>query len=166
MGQAWTFWRRSTRHFRHHWGSYVSLVFLTNVAISYCAIPIFGWLTAALLRWQQVPYVSYTNLGNIVLDHPVAVIGLLAILLAIMLLVYWQFAFLLLGIRNIRRGRPRTTGQLLRAYGHQLEGGLPEHFFVLHGVFHRDSPLWQYPFFHPTAKQSQASGFHHQLLIR
>ncbi|QMU08510.1 glycerophosphoryl diester phosphodiesterase membrane domain-containing protein [Levilactobacillus suantsaii] len=159
MGQAWTFWRRSTRHFRHHWGSYVSLVFLTNVAISYCAIPIFGWLTAALLRWQQVPYVSYTNLGNIVLDHPVAVIGLLAILLAIMLLVYWQFAFLLLGIRNIRRGRPRTTGQLLRATVTSLKGASPSTFLFFMGYFIVILPFGSILFSTPLLNKAKLPAF-------
>lgn len=159
MGQAWTFWRRSTRHFRHHWGSYVSLVFLTNVAISYCAIPIFGWLTAALLRWQQVPYMSYTNLGNIVLDHPVAVIGLLAILLAIMLLVYWQFAFLLLGIRNIRRGRPRTTGQLLRATVTSLKGASPSTFLFFMGYFIVILPFGSILFSTPLLNKAKLPAF-------
>ncbi|MGP4118076.1 glycerophosphoryl diester phosphodiesterase membrane domain-containing protein, partial [Levilactobacillus zymae] len=42
--QAWWFWRESTRHFFQHWGSYVTLVFITNLAISYVAVPAFTWL--------------------------------------------------------------------------------------------------------------------------
>lgn len=133
--QAWAFWRENSRHFRQHWGSYVTLVFLTNIVISYCAIPVFGWLTAELLRWQRIPYVSYTNALNIIVGHPLAVIGLLAILLAIMVLVYWQFAFLLLGIRNIRRGRPRTTREVLRMTLASLTGASPSTFLFFIGYF-------------------------------
>lgn len=133
--QAWAFWRQSTRHFRHHWGSYVSLVFLTNIVISYCAIPFFSWLTTTLLQWQRIPYVSYTNLGNIILGHPLATIGLVVILLLIMLLVYWQFAFLLLGVRNIRLGRPKTTRELLQATIRSLTGASPSTFLFFIGYF-------------------------------
>ncbi|GEO70600.1 glycerophosphoryl diester phosphodiesterase membrane domain-containing protein [Levilactobacillus acidifarinae] len=157
--QAWAFWRQSTRHFRQHWGSYVSLVFLTNIIISYCAIPVFSWLTATLLRWQHIPYVSYTNLGSIVFKHPVAIIGLLAILLAIMVLVYWQFAFLLLGIRNIRLGRPRTTRELLRTTVTSLADASPSTFLFFIGYFLIIMPFGSILFSTPLLNKAKIPSF-------
>ncbi|HJE86198.1 MAG TPA: glycerophosphodiester phosphodiesterase [Levilactobacillus hammesii] len=157
--QAWNFWRENTRHFWQHWGSYVTLVFLTNVVISYCAIPLFSWLTAAVLRWQRVPYVSYTNAGNILLKHPLAVLGLLAILLAIMVLVYWQFAFLLLGIRNIRRGRPRTTRDLLRATVASLADASPSTFLFFIGYFLIILPFGSILFSTPLLNKAKIPAF-------
>jgi len=133
--QAWRFWLQTTRHFWQHWGSYVTLVFLTIIVISYCAIPIFGWLTTELLRWQRIPYVSYTNALNIIGKHPIAAVGLLLILLAIVILVYWQFAFLLLGVRNIRRGRPRTLREILRSTIISLTDASPSTFVFFIGYF-------------------------------
>ncbi|TOY74987.1 glycerophosphodiester phosphodiesterase [Levilactobacillus brevis] len=133
--QAWRFWRESTRHFFQHWGSYVTLVFITNLAISYVAVPAFTWLTAALMKWQHVPYVSYTNIGSIALRHPLAIIGLLLILLAIITLIYWQFAYLLLGIMNIRNGRPQTSRAVLGDVFWSLVGASPSTFLFFIGYF-------------------------------
>lgn len=133
--QAWRFWRESTRHFFQHWGSYVTLVFITNLAISYVAVPDFTWLTAALMKWQHVPYVSYTNIGSIALRHPLAIIGLLLILLAIITLIYWQFAYLLLGIMNIRNGRPQTSRAVLGDVFRSLVGASPSTFLFFIGYF-------------------------------
>lgn len=133
--QAWRFWRESTRHFFQHWGSYVTLVFITNLAISYVAVPAFTWLTAALMKWQHIPYVSYTNIGSIALRHPLAIIGLLLILLAIITLIYWQFAYLLLGIMNIRNGRPQTSRAVLGDVFRSLVGASPSTFLFFIGYF-------------------------------
>lgn len=133
--QAWRFWRESTRHFFQHWGSYVTLVFITNLAISYVAVPAFTWLPAALMKWQHVPYVSYTNIGSIALRHPLAIIGLLLILLAIITLIYWQFAYLLLGIMNIRNGRPQTSRAVLGDVFRSLVGASPSTFLFFIGYF-------------------------------
>ncbi|WP_087128125.1 glycerophosphoryl diester phosphodiesterase membrane domain-containing protein [Levilactobacillus brevis] len=133
--QAWRFWRESTRHFFQHWGSYVTLVFITNLAISYVSVPAFTWLTAALMKWQHVPYVSYTNIGSIALRHPLAIIGLLLILLAIITLIYWQFAYLLLGIMNIRNGRPQTSRAVLGDVFRSLVGASPSTFLFFIGYF-------------------------------
>jgi len=133
--QAWRFWRESTRHFFQHWGSYVTLVFITNLAISYVAVPAFTWLTAALMKWQHVPYVSYNNIGSIALRHPLAIIGLLLILLAIITLIYWQFAYLLLGIMNIRNGRPQTSRAVLGDVFRSLVGASPSTFLFFIGYF-------------------------------
>ncbi|OOV22015.1 glycerophosphodiester phosphodiesterase [Levilactobacillus brevis] len=121
--------------FFQHWGSYVTLVFITNLAISYVAVPAFTWLTAALMKWQHVPYVSYTNIGSIALRHPLAIIGLLLILLAIITLIYWQFAYLLLGIMNIRNGRPQTSRAVLGDVFRSLVGASPSTFLFFIGYF-------------------------------
>ena len=87
---AWRFWWDSTRRFYTNWGSYVALIFSTNLVISYLAIPFFNWVLEMLLKWQRVSYVSYTNIGSIIIHQPLAALGMVAILLAIIILVYWQ----------------------------------------------------------------------------
>lgn len=133
--QTWRFWREATHHFFQHWGSYVTLVFVTNLVISYLAVPILTWLTSALMSWQHVPYVSYTNVGTIALRHPLAIIGLVLILLAVVVLIYWQFAYLLLGITNIRNGRPETTRDVLGDTVRSIAGASPSTFFFFIGYF-------------------------------
>ncbi|TGD20056.1 glycerophosphoryl diester phosphodiesterase membrane domain-containing protein [Levilactobacillus suantsaiihabitans] len=133
--QAWRFWREATRHFFQHWGSYVTLVFVTNLAISYLAVPALTWLTSALMDWQHVPYVSYTNIGAIAFQHPLAIIGLVLILLVVVTLIYWQFAYLLLGIINIRNGRPESTRALLADTVRSIAGASPSTFLFFIGYF-------------------------------
>jgi len=157
--QAWRFWQQTTRHFWQHWGSYVTLVFLTNIVISYCAIPVFGWLTTELLRWQRIPYVSYTNALNIIGKHPIAAVGLLLILLAIVILVYWQFAFLLLGVRNIRRGRPRTLREILRSTMISLTDASPSTFVFFIGYFLIIVPFGSVLFSTPLLNKAKIPAF-------
>ena len=87
------------------------------------------------MKWQHVPYVSYTNIGSIALRHPLAIIGLLLILLAIITLIYWQFAYLLLGIMNIRNGRPQTSRAVLGDVFRSLVGASPSTFLFFIGYF-------------------------------
>lgn len=78
---------------------------------------------------------SYTNIGSIALRHPLAIIGLLLILLAIITLIYWQFAYLLLGIMNIRNGRPQTSRAVLGDVFRSLVGASPSTFLFFIGYF-------------------------------
>ncbi|WP_125546694.1 glycerophosphoryl diester phosphodiesterase membrane domain-containing protein [Levilactobacillus lindianensis] len=133
--RPWAFWREATHHFFNHWGSYVTLVFMTNVVVSYLAVPAFTWLTAELMRWQHVPYISYTNIGSLVISHPLALVGLALILLAIITLVYWQFAYLLLGITNIRHGRPQSSLAVLGDTVRSIAGASPSTFLFFIGYF-------------------------------
>ncbi|KRO01381.1 glycerophosphoryl diester phosphodiesterase [Levilactobacillus paucivorans] len=133
--RPWAFWREATHHFFNHWGSYVTLVFMTNVVVSYLAVPAFTWLTAELMRWQHVPYISYTNIGSLVISHPLALVGLALILLAIITLVYWQFAYLLLGVTNIRHGRPQSSLAVLGDTVRSIAGASPSTFLFFIGYF-------------------------------
>jgi len=47
---AWHFWWDGTRRFWKNWGSYVALIFGTNLVISYLAIPFFNWALELLLK--------------------------------------------------------------------------------------------------------------------
>lgn len=163
---AWRFWWQGSRRFYQHWGSYVALIFGTNLGISYLAIPFFNWALEMLLKSQGVAYVSYTNAGTILIHHPVAAIGMLAILLAIIILVYWQFAFLLLGIMNIFRGRQQTVRGVLRDTVSSLHDTSIGNFFIFYFIFPSDFAIWEFYVYHPTAQQSPDSRLHCQLLAR
>lgn len=156
---AWSFWWDGTRRFFKNWGSYVALIFGTNLGISYLAIPFFNWALELLLKTQGVTYVSYTNLGNIIIRYPLAALGMLVILLAIIILVYWQFAFLLLGIMNIFRGRPQTVREVLQAtissLNHTSLGTFP--FFI--GYFVVILPFGSFIFTTPLLNKAKIPAF-------
>lgn len=156
---AWRFWWDSTRRFYKNWGSYVALIFSTNLVISYLAVPFFNWLLEMLLKWQGVSYVSYTNVLSIIIHTPIAALGMVAILLAVIILVYWQFAFLLLGIINIVRGRPRTIRQVLRATVTSLTLTSPSTFLFFIGYFIIILPFGSFIFTTPLLNKARIPAF-------
>ncbi|MGQ4557740.1 glycerophosphoryl diester phosphodiesterase membrane domain-containing protein [Levilactobacillus hammesii] len=157
--RPWAFWRDANHHFFNHWGSYVTLVFLTNLVVSYIAVPVFTWLTSALMRWQNVPYVSYTNIGSLVIKHPLAILGLVVILLAIVTLIYWQFAYLLLGITNIRHGRPQTALSMLGDTVRSIAGASPSTFLFFIGYFVIIMPFGSELFTTPLLNKAKIPAF-------
>lgn len=116
-----------------------------------------------LLKWQRVSYVSYTNIGSIIIHQPLAALGMVAILLAIIILVYWQFAFLLLGIMNIFRGRPQTVRAVLRSTVTSLTGTSPSTFLFFIGYFIVILPFWKFHLYNTITQQGQNSSLHCQL---
>ncbi|BDZ31516.1 glycerophosphodiester phosphodiesterase [Lactiplantibacillus sp. WILCCON 0030] len=156
---AWRFWAHGTRRFFKNWGSYVALIFGTNLVISYLAVPLFTWLLELLLKWQNVSYVSYTNVGHILVKTPLAAIGMLLLLLAIIILVYWQFAFLLLGIINIIKGRPKTVRAVLRDTVTSLHHTSLSTFIFFIGYFIVILPFGSYIFTTPLLNKAQIPAF-------
>ncbi|PRO77850.1 glycerophosphoryl diester phosphodiesterase membrane domain-containing protein [Lactiplantibacillus pentosus] len=156
---AWRFWWDSTRRFYKNWGSYVALIFSTNLVISYLAVPFFNWLLEMLLKWQGVSYVSYTNVLSIIIHTPIAALGMLAILLAVIILIYCQFAFLLLGIINIFRGRPQTIRQVLRTTVTSLTLTSPSTFLFFIGYFIVILPFGSFIFTTPLLNKARIPAF-------
>lgn len=66
-------------------------------------IPIFTFLTSWILKLSHIPYVSYTNILEIITHHPVGSLTLILELVLIVGVIFFQFTFLLTGITNISR---------------------------------------------------------------
>ncbi|WP_252893589.1 glycerophosphoryl diester phosphodiesterase membrane domain-containing protein [Lentilactobacillus senioris] len=109
--------------------------FLDHDADWTVAVPVFTWLTSWILRMGNIPYVSYTNAIEIITGSPWVALGLLAELLALVVVIYWQFAFILLSIVNIRQEKPRTLWAVLRKTILSLQGTSPVTFLFFLGYF-------------------------------
>ncbi len=108
--------RQAFRTFFKNWGAYTILVMVLNFIMLGIVVPLTTLATSFILRWNQVPYLSYTNVGWLLVKRPVAVVELIALLAIILALIFWQFAFLLFGIQNIaNRQNQRLTGVALTA---------------------------------------------------
>lgn len=132
---SWQFFKEANHRFWNHWGSYISIVFWTTMLIGAVAVPVFTWLTSWILRMGNIPYVSYTNAIEIITGSPWVALGLLAELLALVVVIYWQFAFILLSIVNIRQEKPRTLWAVLRKTILSLQGTSPVTFLFFLGYF-------------------------------
>lgn len=104
--------RQSVKLFFKNWGAYVTLVIVLNLIISAILVPLMEYSTSLILQYNGVPYISYTNVGWLLTTKPVAVLELLALLVILFALVFWQFAFLVSGIDNISRHHNQTFWQI------------------------------------------------------
>lgn len=57
--------------FKRSWGSYLFFFLGINLFIEAIVIPIFTFLTSWILKLSHIPYVSYTNILEIITHHPV-----------------------------------------------------------------------------------------------
>jgi glycerophosphoryl diester phosphodiesterase len=105
MKKIWQELRQANRQFYRHWFLYLALFISVDLIIQLIWIPIFRLITTFTLQAGEIPFVSYQNVVTIVTRHPFVVLVLLAELVAILLVVYGQFAMILLGVQEIKTGQ-------------------------------------------------------------
>ncbi|MDG3060524.1 glycerophosphodiester phosphodiesterase [Lacticaseibacillus casei] len=113
--KVWAYFKHNSQDFARHWGAYFLLISVTNLVVGLAIIPLLTFGAQQVLRLGNVPYITLTNLGQIATAKPVTALLLLLIGLILLLFVYWQFAFLLLGIQNIHRQTHLSFRQLAGA---------------------------------------------------
>lgn len=89
----------ATAAFKKRFSQYMILLISMNVVLAMLVV-VFKWVTGYVLSLLGIPYVSYTNALQII-KNPLAVLVLLVILILLLVTVYWQFAFILLGLKQI-----------------------------------------------------------------
>ncbi|MCT0499699.1 MAG: glycerophosphodiester phosphodiesterase [Lactococcus cremoris] len=90
------------REFSKFWFEYISVFIGTTLAITFMIIPLLESISGLIMRLSGIPYVSYNNLGNLIQNHFLGVLGLLIILFLLIFLVYVQFIVQFKGIRLIQ----------------------------------------------------------------
>lgn len=90
------------REFSKFWFEYISVFIGTTLAITFVIIPLLESISGLVMRLSGIPYVSYNNLGNLIQNHFLGVLGLLIILFLLIFLVYVQFIVQFKGIRLIQ----------------------------------------------------------------
>lgn len=117
-----------SNNFRQHWISFIILFVGLDLANQLVFIPLFRLATTYILQAGGIPFISYQNIGILVTQHTMVVIGLVIELVILLLMIYWQFACLLLGLRLILRGQVsfrRLMKESWRAVQHIRPGSLP-----------------------------------------
>lgn len=104
--------RQTIRTFFKNWVAYITLIFTLNLILTFIIVPIMRWLTKFIMVQNDVPYVSYTNFGWLLTKRPLAVIELVALALVILLIVFWQFAFLIQGVEGIHHDQERRLTRI------------------------------------------------------
>lgn len=105
---------KTYRYIFKHIFSYIWLFIASTVAVYGILIPIFTLIGSVMLRLARVRYISNTNLIEIISQHPVLDLGLILLILAVIVAIYWQVTFLFLGTIQINYGKKLTIDSLLR----------------------------------------------------
>lgn len=128
MKTAWRDLRRFSREFRQHWLAFIVLFIGIDLLNQLILIPIFRLATTYILQAGGIPFISYQNIGLLITQHSLVVVGLIIELVLLLLVIYWQFALLLLGLRPILQNQVsfrRLLKQSFQAMRHIRPGSLP-----------------------------------------
>ena len=158
MRTIWREIRIATHEFSQHWWLYLALFASVDLVIQLIAIPLFRLVTTLILQAGAIPFVSYQNIVIIIHQHPLVIVSLLLELLVLLLVVYWQFTTILLGVREIQRGTLEVR-RLLVESGDALRQLRPESLLVLLGYFVLVIPFADLVFRTPLLAKIQVPAF-------
>ncbi|EOB3405441.1 glycerophosphoryl diester phosphodiesterase membrane domain-containing protein [Enterococcus hirae] len=113
LGNAWDFLKGTQAYFRD--------VLIMHLFILFICLPLLNSTTRFILNRGAIDYISSDNISTILSQHPGVLLSLTAILLTILLLVYFEFTFLLMSVYFIKKQTPISLKQLLQATFRQLK---------------------------------------------
>ncbi|GAF39517.1 glycerophosphodiester phosphodiesterase [Agrilactobacillus composti DSM 18527 = JCM 14202] len=131
----WRFYTHNAREFFRHWGTYIILIGGTNLFISTLLIPIFTNLAQLIVAMGHVSYLSYTNFLQVMTQKPLTVLLLALLLIVMMLAVYWQFAFTIIGLQAIYHDQRQPFWQHVKASFISFKNLRPLSVLLLLGYF-------------------------------
>ena len=113
LGNAWDFLKGTQAYFRD--------VLIMHLFILFICLPLLNSTTRFILNRGAIDYISSDNISTILSKHPGVLLSLTAVLLTILLLVYFEFTFLLMSVYFIKKQTPISLKQLLQATFRQLK---------------------------------------------
>lgn len=113
LGNAWDFLKGTQAYFRD--------VLIMHLFILFICLPLLNSTTRFILNRGAIDYISSDNISTILSQHPGVLLSLTAVLLTILLLVYFEFTFLLMSVYFIKKQTPISLKQLLQATFCQLK---------------------------------------------
>ncbi|HCD2388442.1 TPA: glycerophosphoryl diester phosphodiesterase membrane domain-containing protein, partial [Enterococcus faecium] len=105
LGNAWDFLKGTQAYFRD--------VLLMHGFILFICLPLLSSTTRFILHRGAIDYLSYDNIPSIFSQHPGVLLSLIVVLMTILLLVYFEFTFLLMSVFFIKKKEPISLKQLL-----------------------------------------------------
>lgn len=127
LENAWDFLKGTQAYFRD--------VLIMHGFILFICLPLLGSTTRFILRRGAIDYLSSDNITIIISQHPGVLLSLIAVLLTILLLVYFEFTFLLMSVYFIKKQVPISLKQLLELTFFQLKKVRPLTFLFFLAYF-------------------------------
>ncbi|HAQ6428817.1 TPA: glycerophosphodiester phosphodiesterase [Enterococcus faecium] len=127
LGNAWDFLKGTQAYFRD--------VLLMHGFILFICLPLLSSTTRFILHRGAIDYLSYDNIPSIFSQHPGVLLSLIVVLMTILLLVYFEFTFLLMSVFFIKKKEPISLKQLLHLTILQLKKVRPITFLFFLAYF-------------------------------
>lgn len=99
---SWHEFRSLNKTFWQQWWSFSQILIIVDILINLAFIPLLNLLSESILDLNNIAYISYTNLGNLFLHKPLAMLELIVLLLVIFLVIFMQFSIIFISYRAIR----------------------------------------------------------------
>lgn len=96
--------KQATATFGRHCWQYLCLFLSADLITQFGWLPLFRLISTWLLQAAEVPFVSWQNVALIFQRHPLVVLLLVTELLCLLAVIYFQVAFVMLGVSDISRG--------------------------------------------------------------
>ena len=90
-----------TRKFFQNFGQYLFLVLSISLLTELVLIPFFRLLTTFILQAGKIPFISSQNIRVLLRIHPWVCLELLLELVAIVIIIYLEFSYLMIGVKKI-----------------------------------------------------------------
>ncbi|AZP93105.1 Glycerophosphoryl diester phosphodiesterase [Enterococcus mundtii 1A] len=133
LGNAWDFLKGTQAYFRD--------VVLMHGFILFICLPLLGSMTRLILQRGSIDYLSTDNIPTLISQHPGVFFSLIAVLLLILLLVYFEFTFLLMSVYFIKKQEPISLKQLLQLTIRQIKKVRPMIFLFFLAYFFLILPI-------------------------
>lgn len=133
LGNAWDFLKGTQAYFRD--------VVLMHGFILFICLPLLGSMTRLILQRGSIDYLSTDNIPTLISQHPGVFFSLIAVLLLILLLVYFEFIFLLMSVYFIKKQEPISLKQLLQLTIRQIKKVRPMIFLFFLAYFFLILPI-------------------------
>lgn len=128
-------------HFLKQTNTYFRDVLLMHGLILFLVIPLLSNGTKFLFQLGEIPYISFDHLGPLLIEHPLITLSLIVILLSVVMIIYFEFTFLLLSLYFIKKQHPIRLKQLLQLTLMQLKKLRPAVFIFFLFYFFLVLPL-------------------------
>lgn len=133
LGNAWDFLKGTQAYFRD--------VVLMHGFILFICLPLLGSMTRLILQRGSIDYLSTDNIPTLISQHPGVFFSLITVLLLILLLVYFEFTFLLMSVYFIKKQEPISLKQLLQLTIRQIKKVRPMIFLFFLAYFFLILPI-------------------------
>lgn len=124
MKRIYTEIKNNTAIFRKYWLRFLLLFVGLDLFNQLIVIPLFRWAATYILQAGAIPFISYQNIVTILTTHTFVAISLIIELILLIFIIYVQFAFMLVGIKNIDRNLKLIFKQTWMAIKHIRFGSL------------------------------------------